>query len=368
MVGAKWVRVGERQGPSGCGWENGRGRRPRRPVPGAERGGASNNRAARGRGVPAGARDARPYQCRGHCASGPINVGGPCGRHAPRAARGLRAPGRGWEAVDLAVGGVLVDGGADPAATSAALPCRRGCKGRGISRRNSSAGAIRSASAREVPAPPSARDVQAGSAQGPAATSAALPCDRGCRGRAISPRNNSAGKIRSGPAREVPAPPSARDVQAGSVQGPAATSAALPCGRGSRGRGISRRSSSEVKSRITKPTTGAWPNYAAHKEREKVGGGVGRLGPVVGADVPGGPTPARNAVGRLTAWARAGARDARPYQLSGHSIVRHARAIVRHIGAIVHQSQPTWEIRADVPRRGRRGYFARQGSVHVREL
>ena len=108
----------------------------------------------------------------------------------------------------------------DPAATSAALPCRRGCKGRGISRRNSSAGAIRSASAREVPAPPSARDVQAGSAQGPAATSAALPCDRGCRGRAISPRNNSAGKIRSGPAREVPAPPSARDVQAGSGAGP----------------------------------------------------------------------------------------------------------------------------------------------------
>ena len=315
MVGAKWVRVGERQGPSGCGWENGRGRRPRRPVPGAERGGASNNRAARGRGVPAGARDARPYQCRGHCASGPINVGGPCGRHAPRAARGHRAPGRGWEAVDLAVGGVLVDGGADPAATSAALPCRRGCKGRGISRRNSSAGAIRSASAREVPAPPSARDVQAGSAQGPAATSAALPC-----------------------------------------------------GRGSRGRGISRRSSSEVKSRITKPTTGAWPNYAAHKEREKVGGGVGRLESVVGADVPGGPTPARNAVGRLTAWARAGARDARPYQVSGQSIVRHARAIVRHIGAIVHQSQPTWEIRADVPRRGRLGYFARQGSVHVREL
>ena len=84
-------------------------------------------------------------------------------------------------------------------------------------------------------------------------------------------------------------------------------------------------------------------------------------GTVVGADVPGGPPPARNAVGRLTAWARAGARDARPYQCRCHSIVRHARAIV-------HQSQPMWEIRADVPRRGWRGYIARQGSVHVREL
>ena len=131
-----------------------------------------------------------------------------------------------------------------PAATSAALPCGRGCRGRGISRRNSSAGSIRGASAREVPAPPSARDVQAGSAQGPAATSAALPCDRGCRGRGISRRNNSARKIRSGPAREGPAPPSARDVQVGSAQGPAATSAALPCRRGCRGRGISRRNSS----------------------------------------------------------------------------------------------------------------------------
>ena len=87
-----------------------------------------------------------------------------------------------------------------------------------------------------------------------------------------------------------------------------------------------------------------------------------------GGDVPGGPPPARNAVGRLTAWARAGARDARPYQCRGHSIVRHAGAIVRHIGAIVYQSQPTWEIRADVPRRGWRGYIARQGSVHAREL
>ena len=41
----------------------------------------------------------------------------------------------------------------------------------------------------------------------------------------------------------------------------------------------------------------------------------------------------------------------------GESVVG---AIVRHIGAIVDQSQPTWEIRADVPRRGCRRTFARQ--------
>ena len=69
-------------------------------------------------------------------------------------------------------------------------------------------------------------------AQGPAATSAALPCGRGCRGRAISRRNSSAGAIHDASAREVPAPPSARDVQADPAQGPATTSAALPCGRG----------------------------------------------------------------------------------------------------------------------------------------
>ena len=259
----------------------------------------------------------------------------------------------GGEAVDLAVGGVLVDGGAGPgrdkrgppvwprcrgrgckgrgisrrsssevksripkpaarrrakyprrprhgtskqgpaqgpAATSAALPCGRGCRGRAISRRSSSEvksripkpaarrrakyprhprrgtskRARRRARPRQArpsrvaegvgdarfhvgtvppgryaarrrakyPRRPSARDVQAGPAQGPAATSAALPCGRGCRGRAISRRSNSARKIRSGPAREVPAPPSARDVQAGPAQGPAATSAALPCRRG----------------------------------------------------------------------------------------------------------------------------------------
>ena len=109
----------------------------------------------------------------------------------------------------------------------------------------------------------------AGPAQGPAATSAALTCGRGCRGRGISRRNSSAGAIRGAAAREVPAPPSARDVQADPAQGPAATSAALPCGRGCRGRAISHRNSSEVKSRIPKPTAGAWPNYAAHKERER---------------------------------------------------------------------------------------------------
>ena len=57
---------------------------------------------------------------------------------------------------------------------------------------------------------------------------------------------------------------------------PATTSAALPCGRGCRGRGISRRNSSEVKSRITKPTAGAWPDYVAHKK--KGGGTIGICG------------------------------------------------------------------------------------------
>ena len=122
--------------------------------------------------------------------------------------------------------------GAGPGRDTRGPPVWPRCRRRGISRRSSSAGAIRGASAREVPAPPSARDVQADPAQGPAATSAALPCGRGCRGRGISRRSSSAGSIRGAAAREVPAPPSARDVQAGSAQGPAATSAALPCRRG----------------------------------------------------------------------------------------------------------------------------------------
>ena len=122
---------------------------------------------------------------------------GESGRPAPRAARVLRAPGRGGEDVWPGRGWGVGRGSAqDPAATSAALPCGRGCRGRAISRRNSSAGAIRGASAREVPAPPSARDVQAGPAQGPAATSAALPCRRGCRGCGISRRNSSEVKSR----------------------------------------------------------------------------------------------------------------------------------------------------------------------------
>ena len=209
---------------------------------------------------------------------GQRGAGGACGRPAPRVARVLRAPGRGW-GVGWAVAGRMwahAVSGRDKRGPPVSPRCRR----RGISRWNSSAGSIRGASAREVPAPPSARDVQAGPAQGPAATSAALPCGRGCRGRGISRRNSSAGSIRGASAREVPAPPSARDVQAGPAQGPAATSAALPCGRGCRGRGISRRNSSEVKSRIPKPTAGAWPDYVAHKKikRESAcmeGGGGG---------------------------------------------------------------------------------------------
>ena len=260
---------------------------------------------------------------------------------------------------------VQADPAQGPAATSAALPCGRGCRGRGISLRNSSAGAIRSASAREVPAPPSARDVQAGPAQGPAATSAALPCGRGCRGRGISRRNSSAGSIRGASAREVPAPPSARDVQAGPGTGPGRDKRGPPVWPRCRRRGISRRSSSEVKSRITKPTAGAWPYYVAHKKIERKWGGGGGYGR---GRRPRRPDPSAERCGAAHRVGSGGRARRAPLPMSGHSIVRHARAIVRHIGAIVHQSQPTWEIRADVPRRGWRGYIARRGSVHVREL
>ena len=64
-----------------------------------------------------------------------------------------------------AVGGVLVEGGAGPGRDKRGPPMWPRCRRRAISLRNSSAGAIRGASAREVPAPPSARDVQAGPAQ-----------------------------------------------------------------------------------------------------------------------------------------------------------------------------------------------------------
>ena len=282
---------------------------------------------------------------------GQRGAGGACGRPAPRVARVLRAPGRGW-GVGWAVAGRMwahAVSGRDKRGPPVSPRCRR----RGISRWNSSAGSIRGASAREVPAPPSARDVQAGPAQGPAATSAALPCGRGCRGRGISRRNSSAGSIRGASAREVPAPPSARDVQAGPAQGPAATSAALPCGRGCRGRGISRRNSSEVKSRIPKPTAGAWPDYVAHKKIKResacMEGGGGDCGR---GRRPRRPDPSAERCGAAHCVGSGGRAGRAPLPMSGHSIVRHARAIVRHIGAIVHQSQPTWEIRADVPRRG----------------
>ena len=49
--------------------------------------------------------------------------------------------------------------------------------------------------------------------------------------------------------------------------GPAATSAALPCRRGCRGRGISHRSSSEVKSRIPKPAARRRAKYPRRPRR-----------------------------------------------------------------------------------------------------
>ena len=71
---------------------------------------------------------------------------------------------------------------------------------------------------------------------------------------------------------------------------------------------------------------------------------------MVGADVPGGPSPARNAAGRPTTEPRAGV---------GCRRARGTRAPT-NVGVLIRQGQPTWEARADTPRRGRRGYFARQ--------
>ena len=71
---------------------------------------------------------------------------------------------------------------------------------------------------------------------------------------------------------------------------------------------------------------------------------------MVGADVPGGPSPARNAAGRPTTEPRVGV---------GCRRARGTRAPT-NVGAIVRQGQPTWEARADTPRRGRLGDFARR--------
>ena len=86
---------------------------------------------------------------------------------------------------------------------------------RAISLRNRSARLICGVSAREVPAPPSARDVQLWLGTGAAARRGCGRDKRGppVRGRAISLRNRSTGLICGVSAREVPAPPSARDVR-----------------------------------------------------------------------------------------------------------------------------------------------------------
>ena len=134
-----------------------------------------------------------------------------------------------------------------------------------------------------------------------------------CRRRGISRRNSSAGAIRGAAAREVPAPPSARGVQAGPGTGPGRDKRGPPVW--SRVQGTRDFTSKQFRSEIPHHQTHGGSVAvlrSAQKDREKVGGGA-----MVGADVPGGPTPARNAVGRLTAWARAGARDARPYQCRG---------------------------------------------------
>ena len=115
----------------------------------------------------------------------------------------------------------------------------------------------------------------------PAATSAALPCRRGAGDAGFHVGTVPPGRYTARRRAKYPRRPRRGTSKQGPAQGPAATSAALPCGRGCRGRGISRRNSSEVKSRITKPTAGAWPDYVAHKKikRESAcmgGGGCGR--------------------------------------------------------------------------------------------
>ena len=140
--------VGPTSGPSGCGWDNGRGQvGAGGTMVGADvPGGPSPARGAAGRPTTEPRAGVGCRRARGTRA--PTNVGaivrqgqptwGPV--RTPRAGggAGTSRAGPSWEAVDLAVGGVLVEGGADPAATSAALPCRRGCRGRAISRRSSS--------------------------------------------------------------------------------------------------------------------------------------------------------------------------------------------------------------------------------------
>ena len=91
---------------------------------------------------------------------------------------------------------------------------------------------------------------------------------------------------------------------------------------------------------------------SAQKDKERkcvYGGGGGDCGR---GRRPRRPDPSAERCGAAHCVGSGGRAGRAPLPMSGHSIVRHARAIVRHIGAIVHQSQPTWEIRADVPRRG----------------
>ena len=110
---------------------------------------------------------------------------------------------------------------------------------------------------------------------------------------------------------------------------------AVPPGRyAARRRGTSKQARRRARPRQARPSRVAevqeTRDFTSEQFRSEIphpqthGGSVAELcsaqkkkGAVVGADVPGGPTPARNAVGRLTAWARAGARDARPYQCRG---------------------------------------------------
>ena len=190
-----------------------------------------------------------------------------------------------------------------------------------------------------------------GPMQDPAATSAAIPCRRGAgdagfhvgtvppgryaaRRRAKYPRRPRHGTSKR--ARRRARPRQARPSRV--VEGVGDVGfhfGAVPPGRyAARRRGTSKQARRRARPRQARPSRVAevqeTRDFTSEQFRSEIphpqthGGSVAELcsaqkkkGAVVGADVPGGPTPARNAVGRLTAWARAGARDARPYQCRG---------------------------------------------------
>ena len=137
----------------------------------------------------------------------------------------------------------------------------------------------------------------------------------------------------------------------GPMRCPAATRAALPCGRECRGRGISRRNSSEVKSRIPKP---AARRRAKYPRRPRRGARRGVRQP-----------------SRARAWGAERARGTRaPTNVGvlvrqgqrGGPCGRHAPGAARVLRA-PGRGGANVGAHSDATRRGRRGYFARRAVV-----